>query len=146
MARAHRPRHDDAMAPIRVFLADDSQPIRDRVRGLLNSHCIDVIGEASSPSACIAGVRDLAPDVVVLDVHLQGGTGLQVLRDIRRRAPQVVFVVLSNNAEPAYRLRYLGDGASAFLDKSTEFGRLPEVVTHAHALSRKFSKGVPLCP
>jgi DNA-binding NarL/FixJ family response regulator len=134
------------MDPIRVFLAEDSHPIRDRVRVLLNSHCIEVIGEAASPRASIAGIKDLSPDVVVLDVHLEGGTGLQVLRDVRRRAPQVAFVVLSNSIEPAYRLRYLGDGACAFLDKSTEFERLPEAVAHAHALSRKFSKGVPPCP
>ena len=76
----------------------------------------------------IDGILAAHPDVVVLDVQLEGGTGLQVLRAVRQAAPDIAFVVFSNNSGPAYRKRYLGEGASRFLDKTTEFDQLVPAV------------------
>jgi two-component system response regulator DesR len=118
-------------APLKVFLADDSAAIRRRVADLLAAGRVDIVGEAETPQACIAGILAVHPDVVVLDVQLEGGTGLQVLRTVRQAAPEVAFVVFSNNAGPAYRKRYLGEGAVRFLDKSTEFGQLAGAVDAA---------------
>lgn len=116
---------------IKVFLADDSQQIRERVNALLGAAHMDVIGEAATPDTCIAGILDSHPDVVVLDVHLEGGSGLQVLKAVRSADPDVAFVVFSNNSAPAYRKRYLGEGAVRFLDKSTEFDQLAHAVATA---------------
>ncbi|MEY4711567.1 MAG: hypothetical protein RIS88_1017 [Pseudomonadota bacterium] len=118
-------------APARVFLADDSGPIRSRVAALLGACGVAVVGEAGTPQACIAGILASQPQVVVLDVQLEGGTGLQVLRAVRQAAPGIAFVVFSNNAGPAYQRRYLGEGAAAFLDKSCDFERLPAAITDA---------------
>lgn len=71
------------------------------------------------------------PDVVVLDVQLGGGSGLQVLRAVRRAAPYIAFVVFTNNANDLYRKRYLGEGAEEFLDKSSEFELLASAVARA---------------
>ena len=120
-------------APARVFLADDSGPIRARVAALLGAHALSVVGEAATPQACIAGILASQPQVVVLDIQLEGGTGLEVLRAIRQAAPGIAFVVFSNNAGPAYRKRYLGEGADAFLDKSSDFERLPGAIAEARA-------------
>lgn len=115
----------------RVFLADDSAPIRSRLARLLGEHAIEVVGQAATPQACIAGILACRPQVVVLDVQLDGGTGLEVLREVRASAPEIAFVVFSNNAAPAYRKRYLGAGAASFLDKSADFERLPVAIAHA---------------
>lgn len=116
---------------IKVFLADDSQQIRERVNALLATAHIDVVGEGATPDSCIAGILQCHPDVVVLDVQLEGGSGLQVLQAVRSVDPGVAFVVFSNNAAPAYRKRYLGEGAVRFLDKSTEFDQLAQAVATA---------------
>lgn len=116
---------------IRVFLADDSQQIRERVNALLGAAQMDVVGEAATPDTCIAGILHSQPDVVVLDVQLEGGSGLQVLKAVRLADPQVAFVVFSNNSASAYRKRYLGEGAVRFLDKSTEFDQLAQAVATA---------------
>ena len=116
---------------IRVFLADDSDPIRQRLSAMLGAAHMDVVGEGTTPPACIAGILASHPDVVVLDHQLDGGTGLQVLKAVRSADPEVAFVVLSNNAGPAYRKRYLGEGARTFLDKSTEFDQLADAVAAA---------------
>jgi DNA-binding NarL/FixJ family response regulator len=135
MAAATRNGDSDGMsshaAPLKVFLADDSAPIRARVAGLLAGPALQVVGEAETPQACIAGILATHPDVVVLDVQLDGGQGLEVLRAVRGAAPDIAFVVFSNNAGPAYRKRYLGAGAARFLDKSAEFDQLAGAVSAA---------------
>lgn len=117
--------------PIKVFLADDSQQIRERVNALLGAAHMDVVGEAATPETCIDGILASHPDVVVLDVQLEGGSGLQVLKAVRTADPGVAFVVFSNNSAPAYRKRYLGEGAVRFLDKSAEFDQLAQAVATA---------------
>ncbi len=116
---------------VKVFLADDSAAIRERVAGLLASRSMDVVGQADTPQGCIDGILATQPDVVVLDVQLEGGTGLEVLRGVRRADPGIAFVVFSNNSHPAYRKRYLGEGAAQFLDKSSEFDQLAQAVAVA---------------
>lgn len=118
-------------AVLKVFLAEDSAPIRQRVAATLGEHDIEVVGEGETPDGCIDGILHSHPDVVVLDIHLVGGSGLQVLRAVRRSDPEVAFVVFSNAAEPAYRRRYLAEGASHFIDKSTEFDQLVGAVQQA---------------
>jgi two-component system response regulator DesR len=120
-----------ATEPLKVFLADDSSAIRERVAQMLAREAMDIVGQAATPQASIDGILGMQPDVVVLDVQLEGGTGLQVLRAVRQASPGIAFVVFSNNSAPAYRKRYLGEGATRFLDKSSEFDQLPAAVAGA---------------
>lgn len=114
--------------PLKVFLADDSSLIRDRVAALLVDRDMVVVGQASTPAGSIAGILSARPHVVVLDVQLDGGSGFEVLRAVRSAAPEIAVVVFSNNAGPEYRKRYLAGGAIGFLDKSTEFDQLAQAV------------------
>lgn len=118
-------------APIHVFLADDSPAIRERIGALLAAQGMRISGEDGTPQGCIEAILATHPDVVVLDVQLEGGTGLQVLKAVKPRDPGVAFVVFSNNAAPAYRNRYLAAGAVSFLDKSSEFDQLAPAVQSA---------------
>lgn len=135
MVRRPRHAHTDQMADlpssVKVFLADDSAMIRSRVATMLGVSDMTVVGEAETPQASIDGILATVPDVVVLDVQLEGGSGLQVLRAVRQAAPDIAFVVFSNNVAPAYRKRYLREGAARFLDKSTEFDQLVRAVANA---------------
>jgi DNA-binding NarL/FixJ family response regulator len=116
---------------VNVYLADDSVAIRARVAAMLAACAMTMVGQAETPRACIEGILATQPDVVVLDVQLEGGQGLEVLRAIRSLAPRIAFVVFSNNSDPAYRKRYLAAGAVAFLDKTAEFGQLAQAVLAA---------------
>jgi DNA-binding NarL/FixJ family response regulator len=116
-----------------VFLADDSPQIRQRVGAMLSAHTMRIVGEAETPEACIAAILDLRPDVVVLDCQLEGGTGLDVLKAVRRTGSTIPFVVFSNNSAAAYRKRYLAEGAARFLDKTTEFDQLASAVAAARS-------------
>ena len=116
---------------LKVFLVDDSESVRSRVAQMLCDQAISVIGQSKTPQASIDGILALQPDVVVLDIQLQGGTGLEVLRAVRLQAPQIPFIVLSNNAGPAYRKLYRMEGAVGFLDKSAEFDQLAQAIKTA---------------
>lgn len=118
-------------APVKVFLADDSPLICERVASMLSAAGMTIVGWGHTPQACFDGILRSQPDVVVLDVQLEGGAGLEVLRTVRLAAPQVAFIAFSNNSGPAYRRRYLAEGALEFIDKSTEFGQLAPAVARA---------------
>jgi two-component system response regulator DesR len=117
-----------ALPPVKVFLAEDSVPIRERLVQMLRNQAIDVVGQAKSPQEAVEGILATRPDVVVLDIQLEGGTGLDVMRGVRPVAPHIAFVVLSNNAGPAYRKLYRMEGALHFLDKSADFDQLAQTV------------------
>jgi DNA-binding NarL/FixJ family response regulator len=118
---------------LKVFLAEDSAPIRERLHGVFARAHMDVIGEATTPQGAIDQILALHPDVVVLDVQLEGGGGLQVLKAVRSVDPTVAFVVFSNNSTTVYRSTFLKEGAAGFLDKSTEIDQLPQAVARAGA-------------
>lgn len=116
--------------PIRVFLVEDSAPIRERLAGLLGEiDGVQIVGEAESATAAIAGILDLRPDAVVLDIRLAGSSGIDVLRAVHPRAPEVIFIMLTNFANPQYRKICMAAGASHFVDKSTEISEIKHLVS-----------------
>ncbi len=114
---------------INVFLVEDSISIRERLAGLLTEiEGVYVVGEADSPSAAVDGILRTRPDSVVLDIHLLNGSGIEVLREVHPRFPEIVFIVLTNHPDPQYRRICMQAGASYFLDKNTEFATVGEVI------------------
>jgi DNA-binding NarL/FixJ family response regulator len=126
--------HSQIPGRITAFIAEDSAAISERLSKLLEQGgSIDVIGQADTPLGAIDGILASKPDAVVLDIHLRGGSGLEVIRKVRAQAPQVVFVVLTNYPDPHYRRLFAEAGASSLLDKSTEFDRVKEEILTACA-------------
>jgi DNA-binding NarL/FixJ family response regulator len=118
----------------RVFIVDDSAPIRARLAEMLSTMAqVRVVGEADSAREAVAGILRARPDSVLLDLNLMGRTGIDVLKTIRPKAPDIVFVVLTNHAEPQYRRACTEAGAAYFLDKSSEFDRVREVIAEIAA-------------
>ena len=114
----------------KVFIVEDSPSVRSRLVELVGAiDGISVVGEAESPSEAVTGIRETQPDCVVLDFQLIGGTAVDVLRAVHPGSPEIAFVVLTNHPTAQYRRVCMDAGAAWFLDKSTEFGKLYEVVT-----------------
>jgi DNA-binding NarL/FixJ family response regulator len=112
-----------------VYVVEDSIPVRRAIVELLGQLAgVIVLGSAASPDEAVAGIRATAPDLVVLDLHLQGGSGIDVLQTIHREAPGIVFVILTNDATPQHRRLCMDAGARHFLDKSLEFERLRDIL------------------
>jgi DNA-binding NarL/FixJ family response regulator len=117
-----------AAACTRVFIVDDSPPIRERLIELLAGDAVTVVGEAETPGDAIAGIRRTRPDCVVLDLKLIGGSGIEVLHSLRPEFPDTTFIVLSNHSDVPYRRSCEAAGASFFLDKTTEFGKIASLI------------------
>lgn len=135
-AAAAAPRILASMASVhpKVFIVDDSPSMRVRLSELLGEiDGLDVVGEAGTPADAIDGILRVHPQYVLLDYQLEGGTGLDVLRAVHPQAPGVVFIVLTNHATPQYRRACIEAGAQHFLDKSSEFGRIKEVIAGLEA-------------
>jgi DNA-binding NarL/FixJ family response regulator len=116
-------------AATHIYIVDDSTAIRSRLHEMLDRlDGVRVVGEAAAASQAVAEILSLRPHSVLLDLNLEGSSGMQVLRAIHSQAPDIVFVVLTNHAEPQYRRACERAGAAYFLDKSTEFDRVPGVI------------------
>ena len=112
-----------------VFIVDDSAPIRMRLAEMLSTGpTFRVVGEAANATDAIAGILNTHPDTVLLDLNLGTQQGLDVLRAIHPGSPEIAFVVLTNHSSSQYRKACIEAGAAEFLDKSTELGRVRDVL------------------
>jgi len=118
----------------RVYIVEDSAPIRARLAEMLSvMERVSVVGESGNAREAVAGILRVRPDSVLLDLNLMGRTGIDVMRSVHPKAPEIVFVVLTNHAEPQYRRAATEAGAAYFLDKSNEFDRVREVIAEIAA-------------
>ena len=114
---------------MKVFIVEDAVEVRKRLVAMLGAVAgVEVVGEAATVQAAIDGALASRPDAVLLDLQLADGSGLDVLAAVKPQRPGIHVIVLSNFATPQYRQASLAAGAEVFLDKSQEFGRVPEIL------------------
>ncbi len=102
---------------IRIAIVDDHALVRAGLRQCLASQTdFSVVGEATTGHDALDIVRQGAVDVVVLDVAMAGGSGVDTLAAIRARAPHLPVLVLSSFAETHYAVTLLRLGASGYLN------------------------------
>jgi two-component system response regulator DevR len=120
---------NDIVERTRVFLAEDSDDIRTRLSDMLcKVPGVAIVGEARIPAIAIEGILRTRPHFVVLDIQLASGSGIEVLRTICPMKTGIVFIMLTNHSAPQYRNACMRAGASYFLDKTTEFEKVKEVI------------------
>ena len=114
---------------MRVFIADDSLLVVERLADLLNDlPGIELAGNAGEVSVGLQRIRQLRPDALILDLEMPGGSGMDVLRAVRRELPHLLVLVCTNSAYQQYRKECLAAGANYFLDKSMEFDKIPGIL------------------
>ena len=114
---------------MRVFIADDSRVVVERLADLLKEvPGVQLVGRANDVPEAIHSIVKTNPDAVILDLQMPGGSGLDVLRSIRRSHPSVWVVICTNYPYPQYREECIAAGANYFLDKSAEFEKIPEIL------------------
>jgi DNA-binding NarL/FixJ family response regulator len=93
---------------MRVVIADDAPLIREGVARLLTENGVEVVEQVGDAEAALASVRDLRPDVALVDIRMpptHTDEGLHAAREIRSRYPGTAVLVLSQHLEPDYALR-----------------------------------------
>jgi DNA-binding NarL/FixJ family response regulator len=114
---------------MRVFLVEDSQIVLQRLTSMLGAiPGVSIAGSASTEKKAIADILAAKPDVVVLDLKLDQGSGFEVLSAVHKREPGIDFYMLSNFASEPYRRQAERLGALGFFDKSSEFELVRDAV------------------
>lgn len=107
------------MKPVRILIADDHELIRSGLRSLLRLRAgWEVCGEATNGQEAVEQVRQLNPDVIVLDITMPVLNGLEAARLISKEAPQTAIVILSQHAPQGMSGRAFEAGAQAYVSKS----------------------------
>jgi DNA-binding NarL/FixJ family response regulator len=112
---------------MRVFLVEDSPLIRKRIADSLGSlGGFEVIGYSESESEAIQAIAAAAPDIVITDIRLKEGNGIEVVRRAHQmpKGQRPRIFVLSNYAYPEYKRECELAGAENFFDKSSEYDML----------------------
>lgn len=114
---------------MKVLVVDDSLALRTRLIQMLREVCgAESVREAADADGALTQASTWVPDVVVLDLHMPGTSGLAILPRIREALPSCVVIVLTNEASEPHRRESLSRGADHFFDKSKDFDRVAQVV------------------
>lgn len=118
----------------RVFIVDDHPLVREWLGNLLRMESdITVIGAASEPATALSEMIAQPPDVAIVDLSLQRGSGLDLLKDLRHHLPSVQTIVLSMHEEMTDLERAFRAGASGYVMKRESTGQIVEAIRQVRA-------------
>jgi DNA-binding NarL/FixJ family response regulator len=123
--------HDSST--ISAVIVDDHGIVRQGLRALLTRPGIEVVGEAESGDDAIKLAEALHPDVMLLDIRMKNGDGLQSLPHIKAVSPRTSVIILTTYANPTYLARAISGGAAGYLSKETDPDQIVRAVRAAAA-------------
>src|SRR5271168_3772079 len=110
--------HSGKRAVRRVLIVDDHPIVRQGLRRIMeNEDDLLVCGEAESVREARTAIKELSPDVMIVDISLKQGDGIELVRDVRAHHPQLPILVLSMHDETIYAERMLSAGANGYIMK-----------------------------
>lgn len=116
-------------AMLKIFLVDDSPLVRQRIAALIGAiKGVEIVGEADDAGNALSGIAATDADVVIVDLRLTGGSGLDVLTGLAQSSRPVITIVLTNYSSEVIRETCLSAGADYFFDKTSEFNLARDVV------------------
>lgn len=137
---------------IRVLIADDHKLFRQGLISLMRTRddLVEVVGEAASGEEAVRLAEQLLPDVVLMDIYMPQGDGLQATRQIRARLPQIAVVMLTSSESDEHLYEAVQIGAAGYLLKSLDATELFDLligVIHGEAamtraMATRLLKGV----
>ena len=117
------------MNPIRVLIADDHALVRAGIRALVEKiDGVVVVGEAGKGSEALDLVRQLKPNLMLLDITMPDGGGFEVLDQLTKKYPEIKVIVLTVHEAGEYAIRALREGAAGFLPKSAASTELEQAI------------------
>lgn len=109
----------------RVLIVDDHPIVRQGLKRMIEAEAdMEVCGEAATEVQARRAIRELTPDIVIVDLALQEGDGLELVRDVHAHHPDVPMLVLSMHDETIYAERLLSEGASGYIMKQAAADQL----------------------
>jgi DNA-binding NarL/FixJ family response regulator len=113
----------------RIFIVDDHPMMRDGLAQLIGKEAdLAVCGEAEDAADALKQIEKLAPDLAIVDITLRSGNGLELIKDLRIRAPQTDVLVISMHDESLYAERVLRAGGRGYVMKQEGGKKLMEAI------------------
>lgn len=110
---------------MKVFVVDDSHLVRERIIEMISElRGVEISGQAERAKEAVVSIQKLKPDVVILDIRLPGGNGIEVLKGIKKNKSTPIIIILTNYPYPQYKKKCKEAGADFFFDKATEFHKV----------------------
>jgi DNA-binding NarL/FixJ family response regulator len=131
------------MKATRIFVVDDHPLVRDGLALLIGSERdLQVCGSAGSMREALAQIAQAPPDVMVVDLSLKDGLGLELIKTVKERHPQVRILVVSAYEEGKYAERALRSGALGYVNKQECETKLLEAIRTVLAGRRHVSEEI----
>jgi DNA-binding NarL/FixJ family response regulator len=132
------------MKRINILLIEDHIIVREGLRRLLESEVdLAVIGEASNGSEALALAIELSPDVVLMDIEMPSGNGLDAIRRIRKFLPEIKIIVLTAHADEVHAQKAIHAGAAGFLPKQHSVNALRRVIHKVQQGQNVYISSIP---
>jgi DNA-binding NarL/FixJ family response regulator len=107
---------------LKIFLVDDSGLVRRRLSALIGALAgVVIVGESEEADTALGCIRMTHTDLVIVDPHLAGGNGMEIVDSLARATPPLLTMVLTNHSGPAFRAACQRAGARYFFDKTGEY-------------------------
>jgi len=119
---------------MKVLIADDHNVVREGLKHIIEGQYRPVIfGDARDGTAALELIWKEEWDLVLLDIHMPGRDGLEVLREAKKERPRMPVLILSGSSEEEYAVRALRDGASGYINKNAAEEEFLRAVSEALA-------------
>jgi DNA-binding NarL/FixJ family response regulator len=120
---------NNSLDKLRIFIADDSAQLRSRLIAILRDLSeVEIVGEAEDCPEAIFAIRALKPDVVVLDIRMPHGNGLEVVSTLRQDKHFPIVMMLSNHSSTPYQTQAARAGAHYFFDKAKGIEQIKQTI------------------
>jgi DNA-binding NarL/FixJ family response regulator len=125
---------------LKIFLVDDSGLVRRRLSVLISTLAgVVIVGESEEADTALGCIHMTRADLVIVDPHLAGGNGMEIVESLAFATPPVLTMVLTNHSGPAFRAACHRAGAGYFFDKTCEYELARDTIERlANGLSDKY--------
>ena len=122
-----------------VLIVDDHSAVRAGIAQALQSAELGCCGEAASFNEALAQIAHTNPDAIIIDLNLPDGSGLDLIRWVRKRSAQTAIVMLTMSDKESDLVAALQSGASGFVKKSAPLGDVVSILRRAIAAPESFT-------
>ena len=114
---------------MRVLIAEDSKLMQARIKAMISDiPNIEIVAQTETVSESIQSIEKFKPDIVLLDIRMPGGSGLDILKSIEKNGHAPKTIVLTNYPYPQYKKKCREAGADYFYDKASEFQKAVKII------------------
>ena len=114
---------------LRILIVDDTEIVLERLFEMIAElGSVDSVLKSNSYNQTVELIKKEAPDVILVDLQLPGKNGIELLKFVKKNYPAVKTIIVTNSASNYYKQLCKALGADYFIDKSTEFERIPGII------------------